>query len=144
MIDTYNNLLGTPTVNQGGSGYVGTSGTMTYIGLGCNGGWGWARAPVLNVTASGGIITGVTSVADVGNCSQSTPPSASPQWVAGGGLSGGSGASFNTVYQSSSNITDITMYRYVNASKNHTRGIAGSTMDNSKSNYKANGVNYPW
>ena len=93
VTQTVNHLAGTPTVASGGSGYGGTSGTMTYSGIACD-----AGPPVLNVTASGGVITGVASVADRGNCMRFTPPSGDAKWVAGGGLSGGSGASFNTVY----------------------------------------------
>ena len=89
-----NHIAGTPTVHSGGSGYVGTSGTMTYQGVACTSG----AYPVLNVTASGGVITGVTGVADRGNCIRFTPPSGDAQWIAGGGLSGGSGASFDTTY----------------------------------------------
>ena len=116
VIDTSNVLLGTPTVAAGGSGYVGASGTMTWTGPGCS------SSPVLNVTASGGAITAVSSVASAGQCIVSTPPTASAQWTPGGGLSGGSGAKFNTTYQQSSNITDVTMYNYVNASVTHTSG----------------------
>jgi hypothetical protein len=45
--------------------------------------------------------------------------------VAGGGLSGGSSASFHTVFEQTSNIVDVVMYTYVNASKTHTRASPG-------------------
>ena len=123
VIDTNNAIVGTPTVHVGGSGYVGSSGTMTWNGPGCSAGYN--HPPVLNVTASGGVITGVASVADAGQCIQSTPPSGVANWTPGGGLSGGSGASFNTTFQQTSNIVNITMYTYVNASVNHTSGAPG-------------------
>lgn len=78
------------TVAGGGTLYVGTSGTMTYNGTGCS------TNPVLNVTASGGAITGVTSVATAGVCAAASglPVAGSTAWTPGGGLSVGSGASF--------------------------------------------------
>ena len=49
----HNAIVGTPTVRTGGSGYTGSSGTMTYTGPGCVYD-GYSTPPVLNVTASGG------------------------------------------------------------------------------------------
>ena len=69
---------------------------MTWSGLGCGGGFG--AAPVLNVTASGGVITGVTGVASAGDCLSVTPSSSATTWTPGGGLSGGGGASFNMTF----------------------------------------------
>ena len=88
-----NHVAGTPTVHAGGSGYAGASGTMTYNGIACDSG-----PPVLNVTASGGVITGVTGVANRGNCIRYTPLAGDTHWTAGGGLSGGSGASFDMTF----------------------------------------------
>jgi hypothetical protein len=88
-----NHVAGTPTVHTGGSGYSGASGTMTYNGIACDNG-----PPVLNVTASGGVITGVTGVANRGNCIRYSPLAGDTHWTAGGGLSGGSGASFDMTF----------------------------------------------
>ena len=105
-----NSIVGTPTVNAGGSGYVGTSGTMTWNDAStdnsCVSGGAY---PVLNVTASGGVITGVTSVANAGNCLTATPSSSATTWVAGGGLSGGSGASFNMAFKQTVRVFDVTL-----------------------------------
>ena len=91
------NHLTAATINTGGWGYTGASGTMTYVGPECPGD-GYSVPPVLNVTASGGAITGVTGVATAGLCLHGTPGSSSTKWTAGGGLSGGSGASFNVTF----------------------------------------------
>jgi hypothetical protein len=100
LVDLVNNAItGTPTVNSGGSGYTGTPGTMTYAGPGCQ------TPPVLNVTAAAGVITGVTSVANAGRCDGEWPPNTLAAWTPGGGLSGGSGATFNTAFASSVTIT---------------------------------------
>ena len=96
------NHLTAATVHTGGSGYVGASGTMTYYGSAASGNEcapdGYSRGVVLNVTASGGAITGVTGIADAGECLHGTPLSGATGWTPGGGLSGGSGASFNTTF----------------------------------------------
>jgi len=78
------------TLNAGGSGYTGASGTMTWSGANCT------TNPVLNVTASGGIIQAGPTVNNAGVCSV-WPAAAATTWTPGGGLSGGSGASFNLV-----------------------------------------------
>ena len=79
-----NNVVGNASVYGGGSGYVGASGTLTWSGGGCS------TNPVLNVTASGGVITGVSSIANGGVCAP-WPTISSPNWTPGGGLSAGSG-----------------------------------------------------
>ena len=119
VLENHNAIVGTPTVNTGGSGYVGTSGTMTWGGHGCFA--AQSHSPVLNVTASGGVITAVTSVADAGECLQSSPGN-TPQWVAGGGLSGGSGASFNMTFNETLVMGDVTLGSGVLASKTETAG----------------------
>lgn len=83
-----NSSVASATVNAGGSAYVGVSGTMTWSGAGC------ATNPVLNVTTSAGAINAVTSVANAGSCT-TFPSSTATTWTPGGGLSAGSGASFN-------------------------------------------------
>ena len=80
-------VIASGAVNAAGSGYTGTSGTMTWSGGGCS------TNPVLNVTALGGIITGVSSIANVGSCT-SLPNSSATTWTPGGGLAVGSGATF--------------------------------------------------
>ena len=101
------NAVASATVHSGGSGYAGTAGTMT---------WGGAIAcdanPVLNVTASGGVITGVTSVATPGQCNAAFIPSTATGWVAGGGLSGGSGATFNTAYANTVEFDTVGSWGY--------------------------------
>ena len=81
------------TVAGGGAAYVGASGTMTYSGPGCT------TNPVLNVTTSAGAINAVTSVATAGVCpaANGLPAAGSTSWTPGGGLSVGTGASFNLV-----------------------------------------------
>lgn len=87
-IDAYSDAgVSAAAVNTGGSGFTGTSGTLTWAGSGCD------TNPVLNVTAAGGIVTAVSSVGTAGRCT-TLPASAGTTWTAGGGLSGGSGASF--------------------------------------------------
>ena len=118
-----NAIAGTPTVNAGGSGYTGSSGTMTYNGIVCAGASN--IAPVLNVTASGGVITGVVSVANPGDCLRATPPPNDTQWVAGGGLSGGSGASFNMTFNQTITLTSYSLIAQANAVATHTSGSPG-------------------
>jgi hypothetical protein len=79
------------TVAGGGAAYVGASGTMTYSGAGCT------TNPVLNVTTSAGAINAVTSVATAGVCPSGLPAAGATTWTPGGGLSVGTGASFNLV-----------------------------------------------
>ena len=100
-----NSIVGAVTVHSGGSGFVGTSGTMEWTGYGCS---YLGTHPVLNVTASAGVITGVTSVANAGNCLASTPGSSATTWTPGGGLSGGSGASFNMTFNQVVTMGSIT------------------------------------
>ena len=118
-----NSIVGTPTVHSGGSGFVGASGTMTWNGVGCG---FFGTAPVLNVTASGGVITGVTGVANAGNCMSSTPFTQTT-WTPGGGLSGGSGASFNMTFNQIFDVHCITEQcpNASNAVKTHTAGSPG-------------------
>ena len=97
-----NAVTGTPTVNSGGSGYGTGSGTMTWAGAGC-----YQGAPVLNVTASEGVITAVTGVANAGSCDGAWIPSTGTTWTPGGGLSAGSGASFNLTFQNNVKISTI-------------------------------------
>ena len=103
MVMTESNQVASATVNSGGSGYTGSSGTMTWAGNGCI----WGTNPVLNVTASGGVITGVSSVATAGNCNGAFPPNTAATWTPGGGLSGGSGATFNLSF--ANNVTMSTV-----------------------------------
>lgn len=84
-----NSSVASATVAGGGTGYVG-AGTMTWSGPNC------ATPPVLNVTESGGIINAVTSVAVAGSCTV-FPPAGATTWTDGGGLSVGTGATFNLV-----------------------------------------------
>jgi hypothetical protein len=123
VVHVDNVLVGTPTVNTGGSGYVGTSGTMTWNGIWCH--TGYSAPPVINVTASGGVITGVTSIANPGNCLGGTPPSGAANWTAGGGLSGGVGASFNTTFNQHLDMRPVTMYGTSPALVTHTSGSPG-------------------
>jgi hypothetical protein len=78
------------TVAGGGAAYVGASGTMTWSGVGC------ATNPILNVTTSAGAINAVTSVATAGSCA-TFPAAGATTWTPGGGLSVGTGATFNLV-----------------------------------------------
>ena len=122
-VATINNaIVGTPTVHSGGSGYVGSSGTMTWSGLGCM--YSYNTPPVLNVTASGGVITGVSGVANAGQCLQSSP-GATANWTPGGGLSGGSGASFDMVWKQTGTVEDVTINSASNATVTHTSGAPG-------------------
>ena len=118
-----NAIVGTPTVRTGGTGYVGTTGTMTWSGPIC--GTYPDAAPVLNVTAAGGVVTGVTSVANAGNCLRGTPSSSATTWTPGGGLSGGSGASFNMTWQQTATINNITLTSSASAHVTHTSGSPG-------------------
>jgi hypothetical protein len=122
VLSMANAIAGTPTVNTGGSGYVGGSGTMTWSGPGCTGGYN--AEPVLNVTASGGVIIGVTSVANAGDCLQSTPD-AGAHWMPGGGLSGGSGASFNMTFNQTIVVDDVTLNSPANAVVTHGSSSPG-------------------
>jgi hypothetical protein len=123
VLSAKSSLVGTPTVNAGGSGYVGTSGTMTWSGPGCLDGYN--QAPVLNVTASGGVITGVTGVASAGICLQSNPSSSATTWTPGGGLSGGSGASFHMTFNQALVIRNVTFYQNANATVTYASGSPG-------------------
>jgi hypothetical protein len=117
VVNISNAIAGTPTVNASGSGFTGASGTLTWSGSGC------VTPPVLNVTASGGHIVNVSSVANAGDCLQSTPSSSATTWTAGGGLSGGSGASFNMTFNESVDVGNFGYNGYtVNASKSETGG----------------------
>ena len=119
-----NAIVGTPTVHTGGSGFVGSSGTMTYAGIELRGGYN--TQPVLNVTASGGAITGVTSVADPGDCLRANIPATSTQWTPGGGLSGGSGASFNMTFNQWVTVQGVILVSSPEpASVTHTSGSPG-------------------
>ena len=105
MVWGVNNQVASATVNNGGSGYVGTSGTMTWAGIYCA---PYGVNPVLNVTASGGVITGVTSVATPGTCNGGNIQPNEANWVAGGGLSGGDGkATFNTTWANTVQMTTV-------------------------------------
>ncbi len=86
---------------------------------------GYAAPPVLNVTASGGVITGVTSVANTGDCLQSTPHSGAANWTAGGGLSGGSGASFNMAFNQTIVAENVGLSLFENALVTHSSGSPG-------------------
>ena len=82
-----------------------TSGTMTWAGIYCA---PYGVNPVLNVTASGGVITGVTSVATPGTCNGGNIQPNEANWVAGGGLSGGDGkATFNTTWANTVQMTTV-------------------------------------
>ena len=135
-----NSIVGVPTVNTGGSGYIGTSGTMTWNGPGCIG----YPVPVLNVTASGGVITGVTSVVNAGICIQSTPQSGAPHWTPGGGLSGGDGAaSFNTTFNQTTTVTSVAYQPGVPAAQvTHTTSNPGKNVGASYWSYAASWVDY--
>ena len=111
------------TVNSGGSGYSGTSGTMTYAGPECAGD-GYSNPPVLNVAASGGVITGVTSVATAGECLRGKLPSPAIAWTPGGGLSGGSGAKFNVTFVQQPTLSSVGLN--LNVPPAHVTHSAGS------------------
>ena len=83
---------------------------MTWNGQGCGNGY-TAANPVLNVTASGGVITGVTSVADAGTCNSAWPSDTAANWMLVGGLSGGSGATFNLMFANSIHLYHARAWR---------------------------------
>ena len=118
-----------PTVNSGGSGYVGTSGTMTYSSGNAGNNEcvndGYSRPVVLNVTASGGVITGVTGIADAGECLRGNIPATATGWVAGGGLSGGSGASFNLTFIQDLQLSALQLEQIPKAKKAYSAGSPG-------------------
>ena len=83
-------------------------------------------APVLNVTASGGGINGVTSVANAGNCLRPRPLRSASTWTAGGGLSGGSGASFNMTFNEDVTLNCVGIENCATpASVTHSSGSPG-------------------
>jgi hypothetical protein len=124
IMQVSSSIAGSVTVHSAGSGFTGASGTMTWSGLGCS------TNPVLNVTASGGAITGVSSVANGGVCNSSWPSSTATTWTAGGALSGGSGAAFNMTFNESYNVTDIaTSPSGQVASVTHTSGSPGQMWE---------------
>jgi hypothetical protein len=100
----YTPAILTAAVNAVGSGFTASAtGTMTFSGAGCT------TNPVLGVsTSSGGAIASVTKIIVPGVCP--TPPSSSStSWTAGGGITGGSGASFTTTGNPSTTISYTTV-----------------------------------
>ena len=89
------------TINAGGSGYGSGTGTMTFSGAGYS-----TTNPVLNVTATGGVVTSINSITNPGVCAYII--SGLPSWTAGGGLSAGTGFSANTVQHGTNNTNYFT------------------------------------
>lgn len=111
--------ISSATVNAGGTGYGATAtGTLTWTGTGCS------VNPVLNVTTnSSGVVTTINSVPTTGVCSPTLPSSSATTWAAAGGLTAGSGATFNLIASGSSNIS------FDNNSYGNGVSVAGSFLD---------------